>query len=294
MIFTNRDAVRIILSPGSLLIVLLLLICNQLAQLTWRIWLPAETYHYSVSAIAEKENNAGEHGALSSLLTLFGTAADTPPSAASSAAEQLHDAPVSLLNFHVTGIVASPVAALSIAIVAQGNRQYSLGVGDTLPGHNASISAIFADRVVISYQGKYETLPLFSDRVKTAPVAAPRGADKPSAQSDPEQPLARLKEDLLKQVKKQPQTILGYLNIAPVMEEDRLVGYRLNPGKQGALFQRAGLRPNDLAVSFNGLDLRDGQQAQRALKQLPELDAVNLTVEREGQLHDIYFSLGDD
>ncbi|WP_265182612.1 type II secretion system protein GspC [Serratia fonticola] len=95
-------------------------------------------------------------------------------------------------------------------------------------------------------------------------------------------------------MQKQPQSILNYLNISPVMVDDKLIGYRLNPGKEGELFRKVGLHENDLAVALNGLDLRDAQQAQQALKQLSELSELNLTVERGGQLQDIYLALGDD
>jgi general secretion pathway protein C len=193
----------------------------------------------------------------------------------------LRDAPPSALKINLTGIVASATPARSIAIIAKDSKQFSLGVGDNTPGYDAKIAAIFADRVVISYQGRYESLLMFGE--SPAPTAAKAQGDKP-------QSTAQLRE----QLQKQPQNILNYLNISPVMVDNKLAGYRLNPGAQGELFQQVGLRENDLAVALNGMDLRDTQQAQQALNQLAELSELNLTVERDGQLQEIYVVLGDN
>ncbi|WP_117092504.1 type II secretion system protein GspC, partial [Klebsiella pneumoniae] len=73
---------------------------------------------------------------------------------------------------------------------------------------------------------------------------------------------------LAQELRAQPQNILHYLNISPVMVNDKLSGYRLNPGKDPALFRQAGLKENDLAIALNGLDLRDKEQSRQALAQL--------------------------
>jgi len=79
-----------------------------------------------------------------------------------------------------------------------------------------------------------------------------------------------------------------------VLSGDKLQGYRLNPGKDASLFRQSGLQENDLAIALNGIDLRDQAQAQQALQHLNEQTEITLTVEREGQRHDIAFALGDE
>ena len=88
-------------------------------------------------------------------------------------------------------------------------------------------------------------------------------------------------------------TLLDYLSISPVQRDGAVQGYRLNPGKDPALFTAVGLQPNDLAVSLNGFDLRDNAQAMQIMQQLASLNELNITVEREGQLHDVYVSLDE-
>ncbi|HHE4674697.1 TPA: type II secretion system protein GspC, partial [Klebsiella pneumoniae] len=107
-------------------------------------------------------------------------------------------------------------------------------------------------------------------------------------------PTAAGNPPLVKRLREQPQNILTYLSISPVLSGDKLLGYRLNPGKDASLFRQSGLQANDLAIALNGIDLRDQEQAQQALQNLADMTEITLTVEREGQRHDIAFALGDE
>ena len=174
-------------------------------------------------------------------------------------------------------LLASTVPSRAIAIMMKGNQQVSLGIGDSTPGGEAKIVAIFPDRLIVNYRGRNEAIPLFND-----PPAAGKNSAAPPARQ------------LAQELRAQPQNILHYLNISPVMVNDKLSGYRLNPGKDPALFRQAGLKENDLAIALNGLDLRDKEQSRQALAQLPELTEITLTVERDGQKQDIYLALRDE
>ncbi|TQI80017.1 type II secretion system protein C (GspC) [Serratia fonticola] len=282
MLLVCREAAVRLLTPRWVLCILSLLICNQLALLTWQGVISPEVspVRLPTSAVTQVKSDSGDEPERYRY-TFFGTSVSSATARAPLANDNtLRNAPPSSLKLRLTGIVASASSERSIAIIAKDNKQFSLGVGDTVPGYDARIAAIFADRTVISYQGRYEALLLFADAPPTA--AKENGEKSPST--------AQLKA----QLQKQPQSILNYLSISPVMVDNKLTGYRLNPGKEGELFRKVGLHENDLAVALNGLDLRDAQQAQQALKQLPELSELTLTVEREGQLQDIYFALGDD
>lgn len=72
--------------------------------------------------------------------------------------DRMFNAPISGLDFHVTGILNTSRQQHSLAIVRQGQKQYSLLVGDKLPNTNAEIVRIFTDRVIINSGGKYESL----------------------------------------------------------------------------------------------------------------------------------------
>lgn len=261
-------------APHIVTSIILFFICQQLAQLTWKIILPV---NFTDNALSPADMTAPATPSPETALprfTLFGLAEKT---SATAHGGNLDQAPVSALKLRVTGLLASTDPSRAIAIMMKGNQQVSLGIGDNTPGGEAKIVAIFPDRLIVNYRGRNEAIPLFND-----PPAAGKNSAAPTARQ------------LAQELRAQPQNILHYLNISPVMVNDKLSGYRLNPGKDPALFREAGLKENDLAIALNGLDLRDKEQSRQALAQLPELTEITLTVERDGQKQDIYLALRDE
>lgn len=259
--------------------VLLLLICQQLAALTWRVWFPAPAPSSEVSLTPA---HAQAPQAQAAVYTLFGRS----PSAASLKpvpdGALTGDIPLSSLQLTVTGIVASKQSERSIVIIAKDGRQFSRGIGDAVPGYDARIATILADRIVLEHQGRYEALYLYRDDQGAEGLAAHGAVSHSNAPA-----LSAVRDTL----KAQPMQLMDYLSIAPLMKEGALAGYRLNPGKKRELFDRVGLQENDLAVALNGMDLRDAQQGQQALAQLPQLSDITLTIERDGRQQDITLTL---
>ncbi|EPY1566134.1 type II secretion system protein GspC [Raoultella planticola] len=262
-------------APHIAMLVTLLLIGQQLAKLSWRMILPAYSPAIEMNDAPEISPLIPAPKTELPVFTLFGRAEKKPQSSAHD--ESLDQAPLSSLKLRITGLLASSDAARSIVIMAKGNQQVSLMTGDSTPGNEARIIAILSDRIIVNYRGRNEAILLADDGSMKAAVAPDTALNSP-----------------LSKIRQQPQNILNYLNISPVMVNEQLSGYRLNPGKDPTLFRESGLHENDLAVALNGLDLRDRQQAQQALKQLPELSEITLTVEREGQRQDIYLALRDE
>ena len=262
-------------APHIAMLVTLLLIGQQLAKLSWRMILPAYSPAIEMNDAPEISPLIPAPKTELPVFTLFGRAEKKPQSSAHD--ESLDQAPLSSLKLRITGLLASSDAARSIVIMAKGNQQVSLMTGDSTPGNEARIIAILRDRIIVNYRGRNEAILLADDGSMKAAGAPDTALNSP-----------------LSKIRQQPQNILNYLNISPVMVNQQLSGYRLNPGKDPTLFRESGLHENDLAVALNGLDLRDRQQAQQALKQLPELSEITLTVEREGQRQDIYLALRDE
>ena len=88
-----------------------------------------------------------------------------------------------------------------------------------------------------------------------------------------------------------PKQLLDYINISPKREAGQLIGYRLRPGKDPSLFERAGLKHNDLAININGYDLTDMQQALSLMRELRQLTEANITVLRDGSPVQIILAL---
>ncbi|HGS6406810.1 TPA: type II secretion system protein GspC [Klebsiella quasipneumoniae subsp. quasipneumoniae] len=275
MWLTNINKGIIKLLPRIVTLIILITAIPQLAKLTWRVVFPVSSEDISALPLTAPPAAEPELKNVRPAFTLFGLATKNPPAPAE--ATSLDQVPVSSLKLRLAGLLASSNPARSIAIIEKGNQQVSLSVGDTTPGYDAQIAAILPDRIIVNYQGRQEAILLFNDTraSSSSPAAAPR-------------------PPLMKRLREQPQNILTYLTISPVLSGDKLQGYRLNPGKDASLFRHAGLQANDLAIALNGIDLRDQEQAQQALQNLADMTEITLTVEREGQRHDIAFSLGDE
>lgn len=276
-----KDIALKMLTPNWVLCVVILMICNQLVILIRQLWLPVERPIVSFARgtgpqmIDTSNKMTGNYQ-----FNLFGTVLSPTGNVEEESEASLRDAPLSTLKINVTGIVASSTPADSIAIIAKGNKQFSFGIGDKIPEYDARIAAIFTDHIVINYQGRNESLLLDSGEDT---VIKDHG-DKNQSVS----------EQVAASFARQPQDIFNILSISPVMINNKLNGYRLNPGANSQLFQRVGLQKNDLAVALNGLDLRDTEQAQQIIEQLSELKEIKITVDRNGQLHDIFVAVGDN
>ncbi|PJG58078.1 type II secretion system protein GspC [Aeromonas cavernicola] len=258
---------------------LLLLLAQQCASLTWHVlamvsappsapWQPAMIDSPTNSRAVLNLNQLQQ-------LSLFGKA----PTKEKTVAAVAVDAPRTQLNAQLNGVLASSVAAKSIAIVTMAGRQNSYGIGDLIDGTQATIRQILADRVILELDGRDETLMLDGEEYGKAPSQA----------TLPTVSLTTVRNELLKN----PRKINDYFNISPVQVDGRMVGYRLNPGNDPTLFNQTGLQANDLAVSVNDLDLRDNMQAMQAMEQMAGASEMTVTVERQGALLDIYFGLSE-
>ncbi len=229
-----------------------------LASISWQLLLPTEEVALPVAAPAAKPARSPA----ASAGPLFGSPAT--PVAASQVATAL---PLTL-----TGLLASSDARAALAVILYQGKQASYAEGDALPIAGVSVRHIRAEGVVLAEPGGL--------RLLSYPQQA-RGA-------------APVERKLASSMAQHPQQIFDYLSVSPVRDENSaLLGYRINPGRQPALFGNLGFKPDDMAVAINGADLRDSQQAQQILLQLPQLTATTVTVEREGQRHDVTISLDE-
>ena len=239
-------------------------------------------------------------------------------------------APKTRLALTLTGIVAdnsSNVSATSVAIIESRNSQSTYGIGDAIENTQAKVDQILLDRVILSVGSRYETLmlegieysttiPGSADELKdNIDVDSIRVQAKPEARRPTRQPNrdkhstrpnrpkpskvdrtadVELAEDLREQREQlfeDPKQLLDYINITPQRQAGELLGYRLRPGKDPSLFNRAGLKHNDLAIEINGYDLTDMQQALSLMRELREITEANITVLRDGSPVQIILAL---
>lgn len=268
------------------------LFCWLLAKLSWQL-LPVPQAQ-PITATATVAGQAAPD--LSSLLAanLFGKASEVTEAAPVAVPSS---APKTSLNVKLTGVVAiggKPEQG-SAVIESQGTEQ-TYGVDDKIEGTSASLSQVFDDRVLLKVGARFETLML--DGIEYQQMAADNGSlqevdyqPQPEPMMDAPRPPVEDLADVRKEMMSEPMKFFDYIRASPQYRNGQLYGYRVMPGKDPELFERMGLKANDVAVEINGTPLNDMQQAMMVMNELREATQASIKVERDGQTRDIVFSL---
>ncbi|MGF1897298.1 type II secretion system protein GspC [Vibrio alginolyticus] len=201
------------------------------------------------------------------------------------------DAPKTRLNLTLVGAVASSDANTSLAVIANRGKQATYGLGEEIEGTRATLKAVLVDRVIIDNQGRDETLMMegieYKKLSESPQVARAQAQRAEAATSDVGEKLEQIREEIAKD----PQSVFKYITISLVKKDGDIVGYRVSPGRDAALFNDVGLQPGDIAVQLNGIDLSDPSSSVQLMQVMSDPQELNLTVERDGQQYDIYIQL---
>lgn len=257
------------------------------AQLTWQFVTP--TTPIASGPIATSAAKAEQQASARALiaLDLFGAAAVQQVAA--------NNAPKTSLNIRLLGVSASNVPERSAAIIERSGKQEVYVMGDKLNGTQVVIKEIYADRVILDNNGRLETLELegigelsqglsltMANVQSSDPVSTPtRAVTRDTVQELPQE-AQQLADNLLQHVK-----------VTPVREGNGLKGYRLSPGPNPALFQKAGFQDGDLAVAINGEDLTRISTAMKLVRDLGTMTEAMITVERNNQYTDLRLDIRD-
>lgn len=216
---------------------------------------------------------------------LFGKAAQENNTAA---AVQVIDAPETKLQLTLTGVVANTQTGGGAAIIESAGDQETYSPGDRIKQTSATVKQILPDRVIIANRGIAETLMLDGFDYSKASATVYGSREDSVSRQEVKSVLNQL-DDV-----NEPddvQRLTDYIRVSPVQQDGKLIGFRVNPGRDQKWFESSGLQPNDLAVSLNGIDLTDQQQAMKAVQELADMQDVSVMVERDGQLYDVHISL---
>ncbi|EPU5980351.1 type II secretion system protein GspC [Vibrio vulnificus] len=257
------------------------------------VWLTQESNTQIVAwRPAPQQNAQGKQGERLNLadlqaINLFGVYNENKPKPVVSQ-PVVQDAPKTRLNLVLVGAVASSNPQTSLAVIANRGQQATYGVGEEIEGTRAKLKAVLVDRVIIDNEGRDETLMLEGVEYKKLSESAPRVISSSTiAKNNPpdtDEQLAQIREEITAD----PQKIFQYVRLSQVKQEDKVIGYRVSPGKSPQLFEAVGLQDGDIAVQLNGNDLTDPAAMGKIFNAVSELTELNLTVERDGQQHDIY------
>ena len=208
------------------------------------------------------------------------------------------------LNLTLVGLHWFEDSQYSRAIVADSNTQQSVyRVGDTLPSGDAVVTEILQQQLIITYQGRRETLTLFT---LLKQQSKPKGQTVEFAKpiSQPVLAVEGIKVDLSMNriVRRQltayrdqalmnPMALNGVMNVIPKQENGQFQGYTLSAGTDQVLFRNAGLKDGDVLKSINGVLLDRADKIVELMQLLPTLKDANLTVDRNGEIYNLHYRL---
>lgn len=272
--------------PLLVALVLILLLGQQAAALTWRLLLNQDSVQSSQQLTPELETrtvaayDAVVDAQKIARLNLFGEANKVKEVAKKT--EEI--APETRLNLTLHGVYVGVVPEQSAAIIGQkaaDQKYYSVG-GQVMNG--VLLKEVHQDHVVLSRNGKSEILRFPKPNDKAGPmVARAKRSPLPNSQSSLKQ-----YADLIKQ---EPFKVFEHLRFVPVRRGKVTRGYRVLPQKNRKLYDQTGLRPTDLVQAVNGVKLDDEKKAMALMGTIKEAQTLDLEVLRNGQVETLTLNL---
>ena len=267
------------------------------AKLTWSL-IPQPQGDVNNRALQSSQSQSVSSNAkstnMSSLinLNLFGDA--QAQAVVEQSQEDVTDVPETKLNLVLSGVVSSTEQSRGAAIIEYRTTQSTYGIGDKIEGTNVTLDEIYTDRVIIKNRLTRETLMLEgidfdeANRNRNREISSERDnaqarVNTPQNNTQSPQEL-RERAQALRQVRQnlanEPASFADLISLSPHRANNELVGFRVSPGKDPALFNSVGLKNGDVVVQLNGLDLSNLQQAGEAITQLKEADTLQLEILR--------------
>lgn len=255
-------------------ILLILLLAQQLAKLTWQFLEPPSkpVVQWKPKLVSEDQAPSVDPYMELEELHLFGQA---PIKLARPDAEELdpNAVPKSRLSARVSGIVAGISSTQSIAIINTSGQDRTYRVGETLKGTQAKVKDIYEDRVIVQNRGRHEALYLYPEEANK----------KVAKRNTPSSELSRrLTED--------PTSLGEYFKTTAVSRNGKVIGFRVAPGEKDSFYMESGLKEGDIVIAVDDQKLSETSRTQ-LIKTIAKLAEVSMTIERDGRLYEIEVQL---
>ncbi|MFT3930032.1 MAG: type II secretion system protein GspC [Spongiibacteraceae bacterium] len=199
------------------------------------------------------------------------------PHAAAVAEEQAQD---TTLNLQLLGVISASEPAMARAFIMADGRQQQFAIGEQLPGPGkVTLSKVLVDRAIIDNNGRFETLWLYDPNAPQS--VTPTAPSTPSTVDMRDNSgVTQLARNYRNQLYQNPGSLADIIQVAPASEGGKLIGYRINPGRDPAQFAKFGLRPGDVVTAINDVRLDDPQRALELYNTLRTQSEASFTVRR--------------
>ena len=188
-------------------------------------------------------------------------------------------APETKLNLKLVGILSTGGKEGLALIASGGSKENVFKVGAKVPG-NATLKAVYADKVLLESSRGLETLKLpkesglikFNEPKTSARYGGP-GSKNAKSMANYRNAIAN-NPDALAQLAKA---------LSPAKSETgELIGYKIAPNFSDPLYTGLGLQPNDVITSVNGVTLDRPENTMRAMQRLRRDKNLQVTILRDG------------
>ncbi len=188
------------------------------------------------------------------------------------------------LNLQLLGIISASEPAMARAFIMADGRQQQFAIGEQLPGPGKVVlNRVLVDRALIDNNGRYETLWLYDPNASTlrtqqATPAAPASPNTVDMRDNAG--VTQLAQGYRNQLYKNPGSLADVIQVAPASEGGKLIGYRINPGRDSEQFARFGLKAGDIVTAINDVRLDDPQRALELYNLLRTQSEASITLSR--------------
>jgi len=196
------------------------------------------------------------------------------------------NAPETSLKLKLVGLRRGSGNIPSSAIIEGPDKKQAIYyIGDELPSGGARVAEIFVQHMIISRQGKYETLTLFEILNKELEQADEMRVEDGNLTDLTSSQFLTTKINKYKQLAlKDPMSLNGVVNVLPIYDGEQFNGYELSRGADGIFFRKAGLKSGDILVSINGVVLDSPNKALSVMGSLAISNDLDITINRNGEL----------
>lgn len=208
------------------------------------------------------------------------------------------------LNLVLRGVMGSNEDAAARAIIADGSAQALYAPGDELPVRgNVTLEKVLPLRVILNNNGRYESLWLYSGNDFSGDLASRQPVpETPSRSWEGDSPQddvvdspaeanggAAVSEPALEEADEEVAGRLGAQSLSDVVsmsihrEGGQIVGYRIRPGRDQAMFDSLGLEAGDVVKAVNGVELSSPQRVMEIYRDMGDARSASLLIDRGGQ-----------
>lgn len=291
-------------------VLMVLAVSYAAAQLSWQLW-PQPALPEPPALVAKADSSAARpQMAITpniAALHLFGEIVVEMPKIVEAPPQTPETAPETQLRLSLNGVLMlDKHSSWAIIADAMGNED-TYKVNAPVPG-GAILKEIHKDKVVLLYNGRYETLSLPKDDLNGegggnpalahaggfAPPpqnyggapggfsgGAPGGPGVSGVQSLSPEATASLR-NYRDALVRDPQSVMDVVRAEPFRRGGQLVGYRVFPGRDRQLMMQIGLQPGDVVTGINGVNLDSPLKGLEVMKDLSNAAQVSLSVMRNG------------